>query len=100
MFTLQATVEFTDWLKTLGDRRARLLITSRLDRLSVGHWGDCAPVGDGVMELRLHFGPGYRIYIKRRREELIILLVGGSKRTQRRDIDRAMSLARELEIDE
>jgi putative addiction module killer protein len=80
---------FVEWLETLSDGRARAKIQARLARLAVGNFGDIAPVGGGVMELRIHWGPGYRVYFARRGAVIVVLLCGGDKRTQRRDIDRA-----------
>lgn len=76
-------------------RRAKILV--RLDRLKLGNPGDVEPVGDGISEMRIHYGPGYRIYFKRRGEELVIILAGGDKSTQERDIAQAKSLASQLE---
>jgi putative addiction module killer protein len=89
------TAVFRDWLKDLGDRRARVRIDDRLKRLAGGHTGDTKPIGGGVRELRLHFGPGYRIYYVWRDKVLIILLNGGDKGTQARDITTAKRLAKE-----
>ncbi len=91
------TFEFREWLNNLRDRRARLRIDDRLRRLSGGTAGDTKSVGDGVQELRLHFGPGYRIYYIWRDGTLIILLNGGDKDTQERDISRAKRLAKEAD---
>lgn len=89
------TEQFRDWLDGLRDRKARLRIDDRLKRLASGNAGDAKPVGDGVLELRLHFGPGYRIYYMWRDGVLIILLNGGDKSSQARDIAKAKRLARE-----
>jgi putative addiction module killer protein len=80
---------FTDWLHALRDREARARIRTRLARLELGNFGDSKPVGGGVLELRIDYGPGYRAYLARRGNALLLLLCGGDKRTQRRDIDRA-----------
>ena len=82
------------WLR---DRRAKARITSRIDRLAQGHWGDVEPVGEGVKELRIFYGKGYRVYVKKRGQELVVLLYGGHKGTQQKDIDYAIRLAKELE---
>jgi putative addiction module killer protein len=79
----------------LNDERARVLIASRLDRLAFGNAGDVKPVGEGVSELRIDYGPGYRNYFKKRGNSVVILLCGGDKRTQDRDIKRAKQLAAE-----
>jgi putative addiction module killer protein len=89
--------EFSDWLKALRDLRARAKITQRIDRLELGNPGDVAPVGEGVSEMRIHYGPGYRVYITQRGEELVVLLCGGDKSTQAADINLAKKLASELE---
>lgn len=80
---------FTEWLNGLRDRQSRALIRVRLDRISLGNFGDSRPVGEGVMEARIDFGPGYRVYFGRDGEVLVILLCGGDKSTQERDIRRA-----------
>ena len=80
---------FTKWLDGLRDRQARALIRVRLDRISLGNFGDSRPVGEGVMETRIDFGPGYRVYFGRDGEVLVVLLCGGDKGTQDRDIRRA-----------
>jgi putative addiction module killer protein len=97
MIELRQTETFRKWRTRLKDQHARVLIASRLDRLAYGHQGDTAPVGQGISELRIHYGPGYRIYFKRRGNQLFVLLCGGTKSTQRRDISTAKRLADELE---
>lgn len=82
-------VPVRDWLESLRDIRARAQIEIRLRRLSVGNFGDCKPVGEGVLELRIDIGAGYRLYCARRGQQLVILLCGGDKRTQDADIQRA-----------
>ena len=94
---VRRTAAFDTWLRALSDRRTRGVILSRLDRLAFGHFGDIAPVGGGVSELRIHHGPGYRIYLAQRGPMVVILLCGGDKSSQSRDIRRAMKMARELE---
>ena len=93
MVTLRRTVAFGDWLETLRDARARAAVARRIGRLRDGNFGDTKPVGDGVSEMRIDFGPGYRIYFCRRGPVLIILLCGGDKGSQARDIVRAKELA-------
>ena len=93
---LRATDIFVKWLDGLRDRRARARIEARLDRLAVGNLGDIRPVGSGVSELRIDYGPGYRVYFTRKGATLIIVLAGGDKRTQAKDIARAVELAGEL----
>jgi putative addiction module killer protein len=85
--------EFTAWLDGLSDAALRGIVAARLKRLELGLLGDVEPVGEGVSELRIHVGAGWRIYFTQRGRQLIILLVGGSKRTQASDIKRAKSLA-------
>ena len=91
------TAAFRDWLNDLRDRKARLRIDDRLKRLASGNAGDTKSVGDGVHELRLNFGPGYRVYYIWRDGVLIILLNGGDKDSQARDIAKAKQYAKEAE---
>ena len=91
------TADFRDWLVGLRDRKARLRIDDRLKRLASGNAGDTKSVGDGVQELRLHFGPGYRVYYTWRDGVLIILLNGGDKSSQARDIAKAKQLAKDAD---
>jgi putative addiction module killer protein len=95
MIELKQTETFRKWWKSLKDERARGLIFARLDRLAYGHAGDVEPVGQGVSELRIHYGPGYRVYFQKRGNTIIVLLCGGSKRTQAKDIRVAKRLAEE-----
>jgi putative addiction module killer protein len=97
VIVVQESQEFATWLDSLRDRTTRARILARLRRLAFGNMGDVAPVGDGISELRLHFGSGYRVYFVRRGDALILLLCGGDKSTQQRDIGRAKRLAQELE---
>lgn len=90
------TSEFRDWLTRLRDRKARLRIAERIDRLVAGNFGDTKSVGDGVQELRMRFGPGYRIYYVWRGDVLIILLNGGDKDSQDRDIAKAKRMVKEI----
>lgn len=80
---------FAEWLRDLQDLQARARIQIRLDRLSLGNFGDCEPVGGGVIELRIDWGPGYRVYCARLGQMIVLLLCGGDKRTQKKDIKRA-----------
>jgi putative addiction module killer protein len=80
---------FTQWLQNLRDQQARARIRIRLDRLSLGNFGDCEPVGGGVVELRIDWGPGYRVYCARVGQTIVLLLCGGDKRAQKKDIERA-----------
>jgi putative addiction module killer protein len=93
MIELKQTETFRKWWTELKDKRALGIILARLDRLAYGHAGDAEPVGDGVSELRIHHGPGYRVYFQRRGNTLIILLCGGDKGTQAKDIKRAKRMA-------
>lgn len=97
MFEIEATNVYSAWYRSLRDRTARTRIASRIVRLQAGNFGDVKPVGEGVYELRLAFGPGYRVYYARRGERLILLLCGGDKGSQSRDIARAKQIASELE---
>jgi putative addiction module killer protein len=96
MIEIRQTETFSKWLRGLRDRQARARIQTRIDRLQLGLAGDVKPVGEGVSELRIGYGPGYRIYFVQRGRELIILLAGGDKRTQDADIKTALKLARDL----
>lgn len=96
MIEIRQTETFSKWLSELRDRQARARIQTRIDRLQLGLAGDVKPVGEGVSELRIDYGPGYRIYFVQRGRALIILLVGGDKRTQDTDIKKALKLARDL----
>jgi putative addiction module killer protein len=93
---IHQTGPFADWFSNLRDKHAKVRIQARIDRMALGNFGDTAPVGRGVSELRIHYGPGYRVYFVQRGERLVILLGGGDKGTQRRDIQAALALAREL----
>ena len=95
MIELRQTEIFRKWRTKLKDERARVLIASRLDRLAFGNAGDVKPVGQGVSELRIDHGPGYRVYFQKRGNTIILLLCGGDKRTQDRDIKMAKRLAAE-----
>ncbi|MBC5766599.1 type II toxin-antitoxin system RelE/ParE family toxin [Ramlibacter albus] len=97
MFRLRPLPEFTRWLSRLRDKAVRGILVARLKRLERGLPGDCGPVGDGVLELRIHVGAGWRIYYTIRGEDLVVLLAGGTKRTQAADIKRAKALAALLE---
>jgi len=96
MIEVRQTEEFASWFEDLDDREARARITVRIRRLSLGNPGDVKAVGHGVMEMRVDYGPGYRLYFVRRGETVTILLSGGDKRTQRRDIERATALSKEV----
>jgi putative addiction module killer protein len=93
---IRKTVQFDRWLRRLRDRKVVARIQSRIDRLQLGLLGDVKPVGAGVSEMRIDYGPGYRIYFLQLGQELVILLAGGDKSTQRQDIANAIELARML----
>ena len=96
MVEIHQTDDFANWLAKLRDRQARVRVQMRIDRLALGNSGDVKPVGEGVSEMRVDYGPGYRVYFIRRGERLVVLLAGGDKRTQVRDIATALALARNL----
>ncbi len=96
MNTLNATTEFSHWLNHLKDRVARIRIARRIDAATEGLFGDCESVGDGVSEMRIHYGPGYRVYFTRTGSTVYLLLAGGDKSSQQRDIARAITMARSL----
>lgn len=96
MFTVRETEAFSDWMAALRDDRAKARIARRIDRLAAGNPGDVKPVGEGVSELRIDYGPGYRVYFVQRGDILIVLLCGGDKRTQDRDIRKAKEFAKDL----
>lgn len=93
MLELKQTETFRKWEEQLKDQRARALIASRLARLAYGHFGDVGSIGAGVSELRIHYGPGYRIYFIRQGDKIIVLLCGGDKGSQAKDIKTAKHLA-------
>ena len=96
VIVVRQTKVFRTWHSELRDERAKARIAARLLRLALGNFGDVRPVGDGVSELRIDYGPGYRVYFIRRGDTVIVLLAGGDKRTQARDINTALRLARFL----
>ena len=96
MIALVETPAFARWLVGLKDANARARVGRRLDRLRLGNAGDVKPVGEGVSELRIDYGPGYRVYYMQRGQTVIVLLAGGDKRSQRRDIISAIELARKI----
>lgn len=95
MIEIRQSAVFEKWLRGLRDDKARAIIQLRLDRISQGNLGDAKPVGDGIGEVRIHFGPGYRLYFLREADVAIVLLCGGQKSEQARDIRRAKELADE-----
>lgn len=94
--TVKKTEHFLAWESELKDVRAKLHVQTRVRRLGLGNPGDVKPVGEGVSEMRIHYGPGYRVYFTRRGSELVILLVGGDKSTQRHDIELAKLIAKDV----
>ena len=96
MSEIRQTEVYANWFSKLRDRQARARIDVRIRRLSLGNPGDVKPVGEGVSELRIDYGPGYRVYFVQRGTTVIILLAGGDKRTQNRDIQTALELARNV----
>ncbi|MBH0189945.1 MAG: type II toxin-antitoxin system RelE/ParE family toxin [Nitrospira sp.] len=96
MLGIRQTETFSRWLDGLADVRARARVQVRIERLAGGNAGDVKPVGEGVSELRIDYGPGYRVYFTKHKDELIVLLAGGSKRSQSADIRIALRLARNL----
>jgi len=96
MIEIRKTEFFNKWLDGLHDIRARARILVRIERLAAGNPGDVKPVGEGVSELRINYGPGYRVYYKQQGEKVVILLAGGDKHTQAKDIKTALLLARNL----
>ncbi|MDP8997494.1 MAG: type II toxin-antitoxin system RelE/ParE family toxin [Pseudomonadota bacterium] len=96
MNTLIQSSVFADWLRALADDLAKAHILRRIASAELGNFGDCEPVGEGVSEMRVHHGPGYRVYFMRRGGAIYVLLCGGSKASQKRDIKRAKSMVREL----
>ena len=97
MLELIQSQTFQHWLNGLKDRQARARVQARLDRLALGNPGDAKPLRDGVSELRIDYGPGYRVYFMRRGPVIVVLLAGGDKRTQDADIERAIGIAKDWE---
>jgi putative addiction module killer protein len=95
MNVLLQTKEFSEWLHGLRDLVAKARIVARLSAAEVGNFGECAPVGEGVTEMKIHVGPGYRVYFMRSGDVIYVLLCGGSKSTQKADIQRAKAMARQ-----
>lgn len=95
MIKILTSETFASWIDGLKDRKNRARILDRIDRLAGGNFGDCAPIGGGVSELRMHFGPGYRVYFLRQGQTIVVLLNGGDKGSQAKDIKRAKAMAEE-----
>ena len=96
-YVVKVLDEFSDWLKSLKDGLTRQRLSKRLRKVKLGNLGDVGPIGEGVFEMREHFGPGWRMYYIQRGEALIVMLGGGDKSTQQADIRRAIALAKSLE---
>jgi putative addiction module killer protein len=97
MFSIRPLPEFTTWIVGLKDETVRGVIVARIKRLELGLMGDVQPVGEGVSKMRIHLSAGWRLYFTQRGTQVIVLLVGGSKRTQKKDIKRAKALAANLD---
>ena len=97
MLEIRQTEEYARWFAGLRDKRAQASIDRRIARLASGNAGDARPVGEGVSELRINYGPGYRVYYTQRGKFLVVVLAGGDKSSQNRDIRRALALARDLQ---
>lgn len=95
MFEIIISEPFEQWLKGLRDRRAAARVQVRLDRLALGNFGDAKAVGGGVSELRIDYGPGYRLYFMRSGQMVVVMLCGGDKASQKRDIESALALAKQ-----
>ena len=96
MFEVRKTEGYAKWLDSLRDAPARARVLVRIERLAAGNPGDVRPVGEGVSELRIDYGPGYRVYYKKQGRRIVVLLAGGDKRTQSADVKTALRLARNL----
>ncbi len=95
-YEIEKTEDFDKWLKKLRDRKAVLAIAARLDRAKLGNFGDAEPVGDGVSEMRIFLGPGYRLYFTIRDKKVVFMLCGGDKSTQIKDIQKAQTIAQTI----
>ena len=93
MHSIQTTEVFDTWFAGIKDKQASRRVQARIDRAEDGNLGDCEPIGEGVSEMRIHYGPGYRVYFVQRGIEIIILLAGGNKATQAKDIKTAIEIA-------
>ena len=97
MLQIRKTLVYAEWIDNLRDQQGRARILVRVERLASGNPGDVRPVGGGVSELRIHFGPGYRVYFTQRGQDIVILLAGGDKSSQPKDIQTALQLANNLD---
>lgn len=100
MYQFQRTSVFDSWLSSLRDKIAKARIISRIRAAEAGNFGDCGPVGEGVSEMRIHVGPGYRVYYTRTGDVFYLLLLGGNKSSQSRDIKQAIEIARVVRKEE
>ncbi len=98
MLQIERTAQFDQWLRSLKDNMSKRRIQARLDMLALGHWGDSKPVGDGVMELRVHTGPGYRVYCWQDGAVVVVVLCAGDKSSQARDIGQAKAMVKLLRM--
>src|SRR5690554_3682362 len=98
MIEVRTAPEFRKWFRSLKDQRARARIQARIDRVEMGNFGDAEPIGEGITELRIFYGPGYRVYLVQRNEVVVILLSGGDKSSQQADIAKAKEIAKLLEV--
>jgi len=98
MIEVRKTEIFTKWFDGLKDRRARARIQARIDRVEMGNFGDVAPVGDGISELRIFYGPGHRVYFVQKGNVVVVLLSGGDKSSQKSDIVKAKKIATQLKV--
>jgi putative addiction module killer protein len=98
MIEVRKTAQFTKWFDSLKDRKGRARIQARIDRVEMGHFGDVESVGEGVSELRIFYGPGYRVYFVQRNAVVVILLSGGDKDSQQADIAKAKEIAKQVEV--
>lgn len=98
MIEVRKTAQFTKWFDSLKDRKGRARIQARIDRVEMGHFGDVESVGEGVSELRIFYGPGYRVYFVQRDAVVVILLSGGDKSSQQADIAKAKEIAKQVEV--
>lgn len=94
-YSVEMLSEFTGWLDSL-ETNVKIKMITRINRLKVGNFGDCKAVGEGVSELRIHAGPGYRVYFAQIDDTIVLLLTGGTKKTQKKDIEKAQELLREV----
>ena len=98
MIEVRKTAQFTKWFDSLKDRKGRARIQARIDRVEMGHFGDVESVGEGVSELRIFYGPGYRVYFVQRNSVVVILLSGGDRDSQQADIAKAKEIAKQVEV--